>query len=80
MKQIESVREIVLLLGGVAETARVTYRNSQAVSNWLSRGFIPPRAFDLVEAALAQHGCAPARSLFRFDEKPARRKRRADAA
>lgn len=78
MKKLETLPEVIRTLGGVTKAAKVTYRNRQAVTNWVMRGFIPPRAFDLVEQALRRKGCRPERSLFGFDRRPPHK--RSDAA
>jgi hypothetical protein len=42
MRQDINVSEVVRMIGGVAETARLCdMRNSQAVSNWIARNRIP---------------------------------------
>jgi len=76
MKRLVTVKEVVDLLGGSCRVAEITYRNSQAVSNWQARGYIPARAFDLIDVALRRQGYTAARTLFGFDARP----KRVDAA
>jgi hypothetical protein len=72
MKRLDTIKDVVEFLGGSCEVARITGKNSQAVSNWQARGYIPARAFDLVDRALRRKRHSAPRDLFGFD--------RADAA
>jgi 2-methylcitrate dehydratase PrpD len=59
--RLETVKAVVLALGGTDAVASLTRRSAQAVSNWISTGRISPRLFWLMTAVLAKRGfTAPA--------------------
>ena len=74
MKKLATLPDVIQTLGGVTKAAKITCRNRTAVSNWVMRGHIPPRAFDLVDKALRRKRCRPDRSLFSFDRRPPRKR------
>jgi len=76
MKRLQTIREVVDLLGGSCKVARITGRHSQAISNWLARDYIPASAFDDIDKAVRRKRHTADRALFGFDA----RRRRADAA
>jgi hypothetical protein len=74
MKKLESIPEVIVALGGATKVARITFKNTQAVSNWSVRGHIPARAFDDIEKALRRKKYTVERSLFGFDSSLRKRK------
>lgn len=62
MKKLTSVAEVVEVLGGIKEVAKLTHAKKSAALNWLyvSEAF-PPNTFKLMNDALEKRGCrAPA--------------------
>lgn len=61
-RELQTAGDVIDALGGTAETARLTKRKSQHVSNWRAAGRLPPKTFLIVKKELAARGLtAPSR-------------------
>ena len=68
---IQSIEEIVDLLGGTVAAGKLCGLGPPAVSLWKSRGSIPPEHyFTITEALEAAGKPSPSKHLFGFSEKP----------
>ena len=65
--QLACADDVIDALGGTAETARITGRSQQAISNWRARGSLPPETYLVMQAALAEIGLEAPPAVWRMD-------------
>lgn len=69
---LTSVDEIIEALGGTSAVAGLAGVGQSAVSNWRSRGRIPPEKFMIFTEALGKAGKEAQPSVFGFETAEAR--------
>jgi DNA-binding transcriptional regulator YdaS (Cro superfamily) len=69
---LKSVEEMVDVLGGNSAAAALGGVSVPAVSNWKSRGRVPPDKFMVFSMALAKIGKTADPAIFGFKEEEAR--------
>lgn len=66
---LQTTAEVIDTLGGIAEVAKLTARNYDAVEKWRNaRDVFPPSTFLIMTKALARHGATAPMSLWRMME------------
>jgi hypothetical protein len=64
---LESVREVIDALGGLAAVAKLTGVDPGTASAWQTRlGYFPPKTFLVVRKALAKRGLSAPASLWKM--------------
>lgn len=65
MERLATTSLVIDALGGTAQTARLTGRSMQAVSNWRERGSFPAETYPPITNALSDLGRAADRGLWK---------------
>lgn len=71
MRMLNTVDDVIKVLGGPAAVGRLTDQPTSGVCNW-KRGWkgdtphFPPKYFPTIQEALKEHGCSAAPFLFAF--------------
>ncbi len=64
---LDTTAQVIDALGGIAEVAKLTGRNYDAVEKWRNaRGVFPPSTFLVMTKALQQRGASAPLSLWRM--------------
>lgn len=67
-RELQTAGDVIDALGGTAETARLTKRKSQHVSNWRAAGRLPADTFLIMLAELRERDCNASPKLWGIKE------------
>lgn len=66
---LDTVDQVVRILGGTAATSRLVSATMQQASDWKRRGFFPENTFDIMREALKIKGYTAPNALWRMKER-----------